>query len=158
MTDVFATSKLTYTEVDAHRNELALSLTKALNKEFSDLGFILADFRIEGTVFDDDTMKRINRIADMSAEAQAASAAGVSYAQLQQLQALRDAAKNPGGAGTIMGMGLGMGLGQQVGAVAAAGVGDEPALRLKKLGELLKQGLITQAEYDAKKKEILEKI
>ena len=49
--------------------------------------FILSDFRIEGTVFDDDTMKRINRIADMSAEAQAANAAGVSYAQLQQLQA-----------------------------------------------------------------------
>lgn len=158
MTDVLAVSKYTYTEVDSHRNELAVKLTQGLNAEFDKLGFILSDFRIEGTVFDDDTMKRINRIADMSAEAQAANAAGVSYAQLQQLQALRDAAKNPGGAGTIMGMGLGMGMGQQVSAVAGAAMAEDPTLRLKKLGDLLKQGLINQAEYDAKKKEILEKI
>lgn len=161
MTAVFATSKLTYTEVDSHRNELAVKLTQALNADFSDLGFILSDFRIEGTVFDDDTMKRINRIADMTAESQAATAAGVSYAQLQQLQALRDAAKNPGGAGTMMGMGVGMGLGQQAFGMAGAGggVGGEDAVaRLQKLGALLQQGLITQAEFDAKKKDILEKI
>ncbi|MFG0211406.1 SHOCT domain-containing protein, partial [Streptococcus suis] len=87
-----------------------------------------------------------------------ANAAGVSYAQLQQLQALRDAAKNPGGAGTIMGLGLGVGLGQQVSAVAAGSMQDDAPTRLKKLGDLLKQGLITQAEFDAKKKEILEKL
>ncbi|MGZ3658560.1 MAG: SPFH domain-containing protein [Bdellovibrionota bacterium] len=155
MTQVFADSKLTYTEVDSHRNELAVKLTQSLNADFTTLGFILSDFRIEGTVFDDDTMKRINRIADVSAEAQAASAAGVNYAQMQQLQALRDAANNPGGAGTIMGMGVGMGLGQQAFGMAAGG--EDAATRLQKLGMLLKQGLISQAEFDAKKKEILEK-
>jgi len=162
MTDVFAQSKFTYTEIDGKRNELALKLTQSLNADFDKLGFILSDFRIEGTVFDDDTMKRINRIADMSAEAQAANAAGVSYVQLQQLQALRDAAQNPGGAGAIMGMGVGVGMAQQVGALAGglAGdlAGDDPATRIRKLGDLLKQGLISQAEFDAKKKEILEKM
>ncbi|WP_305807734.1 SPFH domain-containing protein, partial [Staphylococcus epidermidis] len=135
-----------YTEIDGKRNELALKLTQSLNADFDKLGFILSDFRIEGTVFDDDTMKRINRIADMSAEAQAANAAGVSYVQLQQLQALRDAAQNPGGAGAIMGMGVGVGMAQQVGALAGglAGdlAGDDPATRIRKLGDLLKQGLI----------------
>jgi membrane protease subunit (stomatin/prohibitin family) len=158
MTDVLAVSKYTYTEVDSHRNELAVKLTQGLNSDFEKLGFILSDFRIEGTVFDDDTTKRINRIADMSAEAQAANAAGVSYAQLQQLQALRDAAKNPGGAGTMMGMGVGLGMGQQVGAIAATGMPEDPTQRLRKLGDLLKQGLISQAEFDTKKKEILEKL
>jgi membrane protease subunit (stomatin/prohibitin family) len=163
MTDVFAQSHFTYTEIDAHRNELALSLSKGLNGDFEKLGFKLVDFRLEGTSFDDDTMKRINRIADMSAESQAAGAAGVSYAQLQQLQALRDAAKNPGGAGMVMGMGVGLGMGQQMGAVAGAGFGQsgadaDPGVRLKKLTDLMTQGLISKDEFEAKKKEILSKL
>jgi membrane protease subunit (stomatin/prohibitin family) len=158
LTNVFAVAKFTYTEIDSHRNELSVQVSEALNRDFDKLGFQLVDFRIEGTSFDDDTMKRINRIADLSAESQAAGAAGVSYAQLQQLQALRDAAKNPGGPGMVMGMGLGMGMGQQMGALATSPVAEEPAARLKKLADLLGQGLINQDEFDAKKKEILSKI
>jgi len=162
MTDVFADSHFTYTEIDAHRNELAVTISKALNQDFDKLGFLLVDFRIEGTAFDDDTMKRINRIADLSAESQAAASAGVSYAQLQQLQALRDAAKNPGGAGMVMGMGVGMGLAQQVGGIATqpsvSRLSDDPSLRLKKLADLLAQNLISKEEFDTKKKEILEKL
>ncbi len=162
MTDTFATAAYTYTEIDIHRNELAVSLTQSLNQDFEKLGFTLVDFRIEGTSFDDDTMKRINRIADMSAESQAAGAAGVSYAQLQQLQALRDAAKNPGGAGMVMGVGVGVGMGQQLGGSIGAFGGfsntEDPATRLKKLSELLTQGLISKDEFETKKKEILAKI
>jgi membrane protease subunit (stomatin/prohibitin family) len=164
MTNVFASSHFTYTEIDAHRNELSVNIASALNADFEKLGFAMVDFRIEGTSFDEDTMKRINRIADLVAEAQAASGAGVNYVQLQQLQALRDAAKNPGGAGMVMGMGVGLGLGQQMlGGVAGNVSGnafsaDDPASRLKKLQELLQQGLINQEEFDAKKKEILSKI
>jgi membrane protease subunit (stomatin/prohibitin family) len=157
MTNVFAMSKFTYTEIDAHRNELALAMSQSLNDDFSKLGFTLKDFRIEGTAFDDDTMKRIGRIADLSAESQAASSAGVSYAQLQQLQALRDAAKNPGGAGMMMGMGLGVNMGQQIAGVAAVAT-DDPVARLKKLQELLTQGLINQDDFDAQKRVILSKI
>lgn len=160
LTDVFAQSKYTYAEIDSHRNELAVRLTEALNPDFDKLGFHMVDFRIEGTSFDDDTMKRINRIADMSAEAQAASTAGVSYAQLQQLQALRDAAKNPGGAGMVVGMGVGMGLGGPLGQVAGGAfqTAEEPAQRLRKLTELLNQNLITKEEFETKKAEILSKI
>ena len=160
MTNTFATSAFTYTEIDTHRNELAVTLTQTLNRDFENLGFSLVDFRIEGTSFDDDTMKRINRIADMSAESQAAGAAGVSYAQLQQLQALRDAAKNPGGAGMVMGIGVGAGMGQQLGGAFFGGQAqtEDPATRLKKLNDLLLQGLISKDEFEAKKKQILEKI
>jgi hypothetical protein len=34
---------------------------------------------IEGTDFDEDTLKRINRVANLSAEAQAAEAVGLDY-------------------------------------------------------------------------------
>ncbi len=156
MADLFAQSKLTYTEIDSHRNELAQQLTSQLGMEFQKLGFTLTDFRIEGTSFDEDTMKRINRIADMSAEAQAAQSAGVSYAQMQQLEAMKEAAKNPGGAGMMMGMGVGVNLGQQMGGVIAGAQNTEdPAIKLKKLKELFEQGLITQEEFEGKKKEVL---
>jgi membrane protease subunit (stomatin/prohibitin family) len=160
MTATFAQSQFTYTDIDAHRNEIAVKLTATLNQEFENLGFSLVDFRIEGTAFDDDTMKRINRIADLSAESQAASMAGVSYAQLQQLQALRDAAKNPGAPGMAMGMGVGFGFGQQMygAAGAATPASDDPAVRLKKLNDLFQQGLISQEEFDAKKRDILSKL
>ena len=46
-------------------------MKERLTQEFRALGFEMADFRIEGTSFDDDTTRRIGRIADMSAEAQA---------------------------------------------------------------------------------------
>lgn len=158
MTDIFANSRFSYAEIDSHRNDLAKGLQQSLNSEFDRLGFSLTDFRIEGTSFDEDTMKRINRIADMSAEAQAANAAGLNYAQLQQLDAMKEAAKNPGGgAGMGMGLGVGVGLGQQL-AGSLGTMNEDPALRLKKLKNLFDQGLITQEELEAKKKEILSKM
>jgi membrane protease subunit (stomatin/prohibitin family) len=159
LTDFFAEAGYTYTQIDPNREEIAAALAKKLEKEFTQLGFLLEDFRIQGTSFDEDTMRRINRIADISAEAQAASAAGVSYAQLQQLAALRDAAKNPGAGGVGMAMAVGMGMAGSVvppgaGTVAAASAGDV-ATKLQQLKQLYEQHLISADEYEAKKKEIL---
>lgn len=159
-----AAAKFSYAEIDAHRQDIAQATLANNGSEFEKLGFQLMDFRIEGTSFDEDTQRRIGRIADMSAEAQAASAAGLSYAQLQQLEALKSAAQNPGGAGMIMGMGVGVNMGQQVAGVAGgANFGgiqgtDDPQARLKKLKDLFDQGLISEAEFAEKKKEILSKI
>ena len=158
LTDYLATGKYTYTEIDAAREEIAKGLSAKFAPEFSELGFELVDFRVEGTSFDEDTMRRINRIADMSAEAQAAEAAGVSFAQMQQLAAMRDAAKNEGAGGMAMAMGVGMGFGGVAQQAATAPAGDDPALKLKKVKALLDQGLITQDEFEAKKKEILSQI
>jgi membrane protease subunit (stomatin/prohibitin family) len=164
LVDLLAEKKFSFAEIDSHRNEIAKELNLSLAPEFSKLGFNLMDFRIEGTSFDEDTMKRINRIADLSAEAQAAQAAGLSYAQIQQLEAMKEAAKNPGGgAGIGMGLGVGFGFGQQM----AGQIGnmntnqpasDDPTTRLKKLKDLLDQNLITAEEFEAKRKEIISKM
>jgi membrane protease subunit (stomatin/prohibitin family) len=161
LTNYLAQAQYSYVEIDPHRNEIAEALIQNTKLEFQNIGFQLTDFRIEGTSFEEDTMKRINLIADVSAETQAANTAGLSYAQLQQLEALKSAANNPGGAGMAMGMGVGMGLGQQVGMGVvenSTGGSNEMTDRLKKLKELFDQGLIVQDEYEAKKKEIISKI
>jgi membrane protease subunit (stomatin/prohibitin family) len=162
LTDHLATSKFTYTEIDANREELAQGLSQKLAVEFTKLGFAIDDFRIEGTSFDDNTMRRINRIADMSAEAQAATAAGVNFAQLQQLEAMRDAARNEGGAAGIgVGVGAGIGLGQMMagamtGAAGSPQAANDPMAKLQKLKQMLDSGLINQAEFEVKKKQILD--
>jgi membrane protease subunit (stomatin/prohibitin family) len=157
LTDYLAEAGYSYAQIDPQREEIAAGLSVKLKDEFTRLGFLLEDFRIEGTSFDDDTLRRINRIADVGAEAQAATAAGVSYAQLQQLAAMRDAAKNPGAAGVGMAMAVGMGM---AGAVAPALAGAAPAAddvagKLRKLKALFDERLITAEEYEAKRQAIL---
>jgi membrane protease subunit (stomatin/prohibitin family) len=163
LTDYLAEAGWSYAQIDPNREEIAAGLSAKLQQEFAQLGFLLEDFRIQGTSFDEDTMRRINRIADISAEAQAASAAGVSYAQLQQLAAMREAAKNTGGAGMGMAMAVGMSMAGAVAPVVAgaaapavaAPAADDAATKLRKLKLLFEQQLISAEEYEAKKREIL---
>lgn len=161
LTDFLATSQYTYTQIDGNREEIAAGMKDRLTAEFQTLGFEMADFRIEGTSFDEDTMRRINLIADTSAEAQAAAAAGLNYAQMQQLAALRDAAKNEGGmAGAGVGLGAGIGFGQMMAGAMGAGQAPaqppaDPVERLAALKKMLDGGLITQADFDEQKKRIL---
>lgn len=167
LTDLMAESNYSYIEVDKNRNELSEQLTAKLQPVFENLGFGLTDFRIENTDFDEDTQARINRIADTIADTEAARSAGLSYAQMQQLQALRDAARNEGGtAGAGIGLGAGLNLGQAMaagltqtfGPNAAPGRAEDPTETLGKLKKMLDNSLITQDEYNAKKAEILSRL
>ena len=171
LTDYFAEAKYSYAEIDAHREELAAGITQQLQDVFTKLGFTITDFRIEGTGFDDHTMSRINRIADITAEAQAASAAGLNYAQMQQLEAMKDAAKNEGGAAGIgMGMGAGMGFGQMLAGTMGQSIdptqlsvnkpsaeteAEDSVHKLSKLKQMRDMDLISDEEYDTEKKKIL---
>jgi len=162
--DFFAESKFGYEDIDANLNEISEGVTEKLNETLSKLGFRLTDFRIEGTSFDDDTMRRINRIADAKTEAHAASAVGLNYSQMQQLEALREAARNEGG---VAGLGVGMGAGLSMGQMMAQNMNTPAAQqqaapstqdamsKLKSLKELFDNKLITQDDYDKKKAEIL---
>ena len=166
LSDFLAEAKYTYTEIDSNREEISAGIQVKLNNDFEKLGFILTDFRIEGTNFDEETQKRINRIADISAEALAAEAAGVNFANLQQLEAMREAARNEGGsAGAGVGIGAGIGLGQMMSAQMATppqqqsqatSNTNDPLEKLKKLKAMREADLITEEEYTAKKKEILD--
>lgn len=170
LSDYLAEARHSYADIDAHREEIARDIGKRLVPEFEKLGFEITDFRIEGTAFDEDTMNRINRIADVTAEATAASAAGLNYTQVQQLEAMREAARNEGGAAGIgMGLGAGMGFGQMMsGAMASAtsphptetegGRDRDPLETLRKLKEMVEAELITDEEYATKKKEILSRM
>jgi hypothetical protein len=94
ITDHVAECRFSYTEIDSRREELVQGLAGRLTADFGKLGFAVDDFRIEGINFDDDTVRRIGRIADLTAEAQAVKAVGIDYTSMQKLEALREAARN----------------------------------------------------------------
>ena len=160
LTDYLAEEKLSYADIDAHRNEIAKDLVQILQGSFSKLGFNLIDFRIEGTDFDEDTKERIQKIADVSADVHAAATAGVSYRELQQLNALGDAAKNEAGAaGMFMGMGAGNMLSQTMNEPFSKEESSRDlGSRLRQLKSFHEEGLISDDEYSLKKQAILQEL
>lgn len=163
ISDYLAECQYSYADIDANRDEVARGIAIKLAITFSKLGFTIGDFRIEGTDFDEDTLRRINRIADLTAEAQAAQAVGLDYAKVQQLDAMREAARNEGGgAGVGMGLGAGVALGQNMAQAltekpqADAGQNDT-VTKLTQLKQMFENGLISESEYAAKRQDILAK-
>ena len=147
-----------YNQIDGHLTEIGQELATLLNEETQKLGFTLTDFRVDGTLFDEQTQERIGRIADVTADSQAAQAGGLTYAELEKLRALRDAARNEGG---LSGSGLEMG--KQMGAATQlmnerSTADDDLSRRLARLRLLRDENVITDADYEAKKRELLNEI
>lgn len=157
-----AESELPFTKIDAQLANISNALSERLHADYEKLGMTLTDFRIESTSFDKETMKRIGEVADVTSGAKAAAEAGLNYAELEKLRALRDAAKNEGGGFAAAGIGLGAGV--EMGKLFTEKTNetlekrDDPYQQLKKLKLLLDENILTTEEYEEKKKEILAKI
>ena len=153
-----------YNQIDGHLTEIGQELATLLNEETQKLGFTLTDFRVDGTLFDEQTQERIGRIADVTADSQAAQAGGLTYAELEKLRALRDAARNEGGlSGSGVQMGVGLEMGKQMGAATQlmnerSSADDDLSRRLARLRLLRDENVITEADYEAKKRELLNEI
>ena len=153
-----------YNQIDGHLTEIGQELAILLNEETQKLGFTLTDFRVDGTLFDEQTQERIGRIADVTADSQAAQAGGLTYAELEKLRALRDAARNEGGlSGSGVQMGVGLEMGKQMGAATQlmnerSTADDDLSRRLARLPLLRDENVITDADYEAKKRELLNEI
>ena len=160
--NVINEKRYSYTEIDGKLDDIAHDIAAKTNNEYTEMGLCLTDFRIVGTQFDEQTQERIGRVADISADIKAAEQAGLSYTELEKLRALRDAARNEGGlAGTGLQLGVGMELGkkfnEQTDGFISAGNSDA-AEKLRKLKILLDEEIISQADFDTKKQEILSKM
>ena len=164
ITDYLANAKFSYVDIDSNLNNIAVEVRSKTEHIFNDLGFKVLDYRIEGTQFDKETLDRIAKISDVQAEVLAAKIAGINYTEHQQLQAMRDAANNQGGAaGLFMGMNAGVGAGNMMNQSAPPQQNQQttqqtesPMDKLKKLKEMFEMELINEEEFATKKKEILD--
>ena len=166
LTSFLAEKSYPYTEVDKHLMELSADLKLKTTEELERLGLILTDFRIDSVTFDDETLERIGRIADMTAEKLAATEVDLDYAGVQKLAALRDAVRTEGGlAGAGMQIGAGVQLAKEFFNTqdntakpneTTTSTTTDATARLKQLKQLFDEQLITEEEYNKKKNEILE--
>jgi membrane protease subunit (stomatin/prohibitin family) len=152
ISNYLANAKFSYAEIDSHIEEIAKETQLKSLSVFEDLGFSLIDFRIEGTSFDEETNQRINEISNVQADVHASKIAGVDYAQMQQLKAMRDLAKNEGTAGASMGMFAGMSIAQNINPASS---NPDLKTKLKELKELFDEGLIDEQEFKEAKAKLL---
>ncbi|WP_298476903.1 SPFH domain-containing protein [uncultured Maribacter sp.] len=163
ISNYLANAKFSYAEIDSNIELIAEETKNKTKPIFEELGFKLLDFRIEGTSFDSETEKRIGEISDIQAEVKSANIAGVDYAELQKLKAMRDMAKNEGMAGASMGMFAGMNMGNTMGNMQMTPQENQPSetdvrAKLKELKELFEDELISEEEFKVKKQELLSKM
>ncbi|MEL6865885.1 MAG: SPFH domain-containing protein [Bacteroidota bacterium] len=168
-----AESGVSVLDMVANYTELGEKVAPFLQKDLDPFGIELTKFQITSTSLPKeveafyDKMTNMNMVGDMS-----------KFSQFQQAQAIEKAAENPGGgAGEGIGMGMGFGMAnmmmqqqqqqqQQTPPPADSPTGDEAKAQtreeimdtLKELGQLKEAGVLTQEEFDTKKKELLARL
>jgi membrane protease subunit (stomatin/prohibitin family) len=149
--------------VDMAANQAAFSdrLKEVVAPAFAQYGLELKTFYVQSLSLPEELQAHLDRASSMRMVGDLRQ-----YAQFQAADSLSAAAANPGGtasAGVGLGAGVAMGqmmasaLGANAGAPAAVQASD-PYAALEKLGDLFKKGVLTQAEFDAKKAELLQQI
>ena len=162
-TDALGESGVPVLDLAAHYKELGGKLRDAMASDFEGYGLGLVTFLIENISLPPEVEKMLDKRTSMGLLGDMGK-----YTQFQAAQAIEKAASNPGsGAGDGMGLGAGLAMGQAMAAAmggaqnqaqAPAAPQNDLAARLGKLKSLLDSGLIDQADFDARKAEILSEI
>ena len=167
MTDLFGESGVPFIDMAANQDELGKALKGKLEPVFDRYGLTLDSFVVQNVSLPEelqkilDTRIGMNMIGDLGR-----------YTQYQVATSIPLAAQNEGGiAGIGAGLGAGMGIGQAMTAAmaqttpaaapiaaAAPAAADEVVATLEKLHGLVAKGILSQAEFDAKKADLLGKL
>jgi membrane protease subunit (stomatin/prohibitin family) len=153
-------SDVAFLDMAANQGVLSDRLKAAVAPVFLNYGLELIQFFLQSLSLPEDVQDHLDRKSSMRIVGDLAS-----YTQFEAAESLRDAAANPGGvAGAGVGLGAGFALAQTMGAALqpasapVAATESDPVAMIEKLGELFQKGILTQAEFDAKKAELLQKI
>lgn len=115
ITDAIGESKLSILDFAANLDEMSKTVQTKLAAEFNDLGLELTKFNFENFSMPEELEKALDKNAAMMMRRGTTDI----EMQLAQAEALREAAKNPGMAGSMIGAGIGMGMGANMGRMFA---------------------------------------
>lgn len=166
-------AELPFLDMAANQLLLAERMQAGMAPTFDRYGLALDNFAVENISLPEELQKAIDTRISMGMVGDLGK-----YTQYQVANSVPLAAQNEGGlAGVGAGLAAGVGMGQVMmdalrgsqvpgvpatAAVAApaqaAPAADDPEARLAKLKSLLDKGLVTQADYDSAKAEILKKL
>jgi membrane protease subunit (stomatin/prohibitin family) len=167
-------SAVAFVDMAANQAQFSAKLKEVLAPPFAEYGLELRSFQVESVSLPEELQERLDKASSMRIVGDLGR-----YAQFQTAEAIPVAAANAGGlAGAGAGIGAGLAIGQAMagqmggaaagsanGAAAAApasaaagAAAADPLAVLDRLHELVGKGVITQAEFDAKKAQLLDQI
>lgn len=167
ITSILATSSYSYVDIDAKRAELADLIESKVNAEIEILWLNITDFRIEDTNFDSETEELIKKISVQTANVRAmnelenvSDKSMNNYSKTKNLDILEKAAQNEWSMGwmmwTVMWMNMWNMMNNTISENNSNSNNNDDEAKLAKLKSMLDKSLITQEEYDTKKKQILD--
>ena len=163
LASVFGSSGIAFLDMAANQVLLSQKMAELLAPDFARLGLALERFSVESVTLPEAIQKALDERISMGVVGDLNR-----YTQYQAASAIPLAAQNEGGlAGVGAGVGVGAAIGQAMAgamtpgannAAPAPAAGNDPQTRLTQLKALLDQGLITAADYDQAKAEVLKQL
>jgi membrane protease subunit (stomatin/prohibitin family) len=152
-------SEVAFIDMAANQEVFSAKLKDAIAPAFATYGLELTSFYLQSLSLPEEVQERLDRASSMHIVGDMAK-----YNQFEAAESLRLAAANPGGmASAGVGLGAGLALAQSMAAAPPAPPrpaepAPDPIATITRLGELFSKGILTQAEFDAKKAELLAQI
>jgi membrane protease subunit (stomatin/prohibitin family) len=150
-------SNVAFLDLAAQQDALSATLKAAIAPAFLKYGLELTSFYLQSLSLPEEVQERLDRASSMRIVGDLGK-----YTQFEAAESLPVAAANPGGvAAAGAGLGAGLMMAQTMAGAAnpaAAAPTADPLAMIERLSELLKKGVLTQAEFDAKKGELLAQI
>ncbi len=151
----FGGLQTSFIDMAANQTEFSRVLKEALSEMFSGYGLSLESFYVTSVSLPEELQGHLDKMASMKMVGDLRN-----YAQFQAADSISIAAKNEGGgAGAGAGLGIGMAMSQAMtDASGGAAKNEDPMETINKLHTMMKNGIISQAEFDAKKAELMKRI
>lgn len=151
--DVVGAVNMSILDLAAHYRELSVEVLKVANEKAMPLGIKISDVIIESLTLPEEVEKMVDEQSGIGLAKQDMA----TYMQYNTTKAMRDAAQQSGG---LAGLGAGMAFGNQIAnTVSQSTVKEESSEgmveKLREMKSLLDEGILTQEEFDTKKKQIL---
>lgn len=168
MTTALGGSKVPFLDMAGNQGLMSQSISEQLAPTFERYGVKLDNFTVENVSLPEELQKALDTRISMGMAGDLAK-----FTQYQTATAIPMAAQNEGGiagigAGLAAGAALGQTMAQGLGAAAAGQAAQsaaqavpaavDPVQKLQQLKDLLDKGLITAADYDAAKADVLKKL
>ena len=164
-------NKISILQITSSLNELSKFASELMKKEFERFGLEIVNFNIESINIPEEEMVKIQNVFEKTLEAKELSKVqiGGAFSAIKTFEVLNAAADNQsdggGGVGGFLGAGIGIGAGLPLGSQMGQKLDitgnqnkenkTEPSDRIKKLKDMLDQGLITEDQFNQKREEIL---
>jgi membrane protease subunit (stomatin/prohibitin family) len=154
MSSFFGSSEVQFLDMAASQVKFSETLRNAFEPSFLEYGLKLESFFVESISLPSELQTYLDKVASMKIVGDLQH-----YAKFQSADSISIAASNPsGGAGLATGIAMGQAVASQLQQMSPSQGSEDPVSLLNKLHELFKKGIITQAEFEEKKTELLKKI